>query len=120
MEIIFQKSRKFLGNVAKQSKNSLHEWTAFPGKLQTHIENAKTQINSFLSQLSIEKAKLVSKNNNLERDIKKRNKFIAAAKKKNKELEDEKHRLENSDLGAVKQNLNFMKVYYLVRINITY
>ena len=75
------------------------------------LENAKTQINSFLSQLTIEKQKLISKNENLERKIRKRSQTIELAKKKNAELESEKDRLENSDLGAIKQNQNFMRVY---------
>ena len=75
------------------------------------LENAKTQINSFLSQLTIEKQKLLSKNENLERKIRKRSQIIELAKKKNTELESEKDRLENSDLGAIKQNQNFMRVY---------
>lgn len=75
------------------------------------LENAKTQINSFLSQLTIEKQKLLSKNENLERKIRKRSQTIELAKKKNAELESEKDRLENSDLGAIKQNQNFMTVY---------
>jgi hypothetical protein len=75
------------------------------------LENAKTQINSFLSQLTIEKQKLLSKNENLERKIRKRSQIIELAKKKNAELESEKDRLENSDLGAIKQNQNFMRVY---------
>ena len=75
------------------------------------LENAKTQINSFLSQLTIEKHKLLSKNENLERKIRKRSQTIELAKKKNAELESEKDRLENSDLGAIKQNQNFMRVY---------
>lgn len=75
------------------------------------LENAKTQINSFLSQLTIEKQKLLSKNENLERKIRKRSQTIELAKKKNAELESEKDRLENSDLGAIKQNQNFMRVY---------
>tara|TARA_B110000858_G_C17805015_1_gene477486 strand:+ start:1098 stop:1559 length:462 start_codon:yes stop_codon:yes gene_type:complete len=75
------------------------------------LENAKTQINSFLSQLTIEKQKLISQNENLERKIRKRSQTIELAKKKNGKLESEKDRLENSDLGAIKQNQNFMRVY---------
>lgn len=75
------------------------------------LENAKTQINSFLSQLTIEKQKLLSKNENLERKIRKRSQTIELTKKKNARLESEKDRLENSDLGAIKQNQNFMRVY---------
>lgn len=75
------------------------------------LENAKTHINSFLSQLTIEKQKLLSKNENLERKIRKRSQTIELAKKKNAELESEKDRLENSDLGAIKQNQNFIRVY---------
>lgn len=75
------------------------------------LENAKTQINSFLSQLTIEKQKLLSKNENLERKIRKRSQTIELTKKKNARLESEKDRLENSDLGAIKQNQNFLRVY---------
>jgi len=75
------------------------------------LENAQTQINSFLSQLTIEKQKLISGNENLERKIRKRNQIIDLAKKKNTELESEQSRLVNSDLGAIKQNHNFIRVY---------
>jgi uncharacterized phage infection (PIP) family protein YhgE len=75
------------------------------------LENAQTQINSFLSQLTIEKQKLISGNENLERKIRKRNQIIDLAKKKNTELESEQSRLVNSDLGAIKQNHNFTRVY---------
>ena len=75
------------------------------------LENAKTSINSFLSNLTIEKEKLLSQNKNLERKIKKQNDFIEKSKERNKKLSSEKDRLINSDLGAIKQNINFQKVY---------
>jgi len=75
------------------------------------LENAKTSINSFLSILTISKEKLLSENKNLERKIKKQNEFIKKSKERNKELSSEKDRLINSDLGAIKQNINFQKVY---------
>ena len=75
------------------------------------LENAKTSINSFLSNLTISKEKLLSENKNLERKIKKQNEFIKKSKERNKELSSEKDRLINSDLGAIKQNINFQKVY---------
>lgn len=75
------------------------------------LENAKTKINGFLSNLTIEKQKLISENQKLERQIKKRNTIIKKAKERNEILEGEQGRLVNSDLGAIKQNINFQRVY---------
>ena len=82
------------------------------------LENAKTQINTVLNDMTFEQKKLTAKNDKLQRKIKERNNFIEQAKKKNILLKEESNRLENSDLGAIEQNENFAHKYKTQRLKL--
>jgi adenine-specific DNA methylase len=75
------------------------------------LEDAKDKVNSVLSNLGIEKSRLVGENKKMRKRIDKMNSTIEKAKTRNNRLEDESGRLANSDLGAIEQNQNTTGVY---------
>ena len=74
------------------------------------LENAKSRINGVLSQMEINKSVLENENTKLQNKIKETNAFIKQAKERNDLLKGEADRLSNSDLGAIEQNKNFIRV----------
>lgn len=80
------------------------------------LENSKTKLNSVFTELTIELKELESENRKLQKKINKMNTTIEKTKIRHEELEGEKDRLVNSDLGAVTQNENFKRVYKKLRI----
>jgi regulator of replication initiation timing len=82
------------------------------------LENAITKINATFNELMVEKHRLKRENRRLRKEILYKNNIIKKTKKKHKVLEGESTRLINSDRGAVKQNLNFARVFKNKRIKL--
>lgn len=82
------------------------------------LELAKEEINMVLTDLVMEKKRLIEDNAQLRKDIKQMNKIIKKTKKRNHSLEDESTRLDNSELGAVEQNDNIEERYKRHRLKL--
>ena len=82
------------------------------------LENAITKINAVFNELVVEKNTLKKENRRLRKEIVYKNNIIKKTKKKHKVLESESTRLINSDRGAVKQNLNFARVFKNKRLKL--
>ncbi len=85
---------------------------------KTLLENAKTQINAALTELTIERNRLEKHNRKLRKEISHKNNIIKRTKKKHHHLEDESTRLVNSDLGAIEQNQNTVRVFKNKRLKL--
>lgn len=82
------------------------------------LENAKTEINAILNDLTIERNTLIKDNSDIQKKIQKLNETIEKTKKRHEFLEGEKNALVNSDRGAIVQNKNFTRVFKEERIQL--
>ena len=82
------------------------------------LENAKTQINRILTNITAERNELIKRNTDLRRDIVNTNSLIKRTKKRHTSLENEMDRIGNSDLGAVEQNQNISNLFEKRRIKL--
>ena len=82
------------------------------------LEKAKMNINSILTELTAERNRMQKNNKRLRRQISRKNSVIKKAKKKHTVLESESSRLINSDLGAVKQNQNIIRIFKSKRVKL--
>lgn len=82
------------------------------------LENAITKINATFNELTVERNRLKRENRRLRKEILYKNNIIKRTKKRHSHLEDESTRLVNSDLGAVKQNHNSVRLFKNKRIKL--
>ena len=82
------------------------------------LENAITKINATFNELTVERNRLKRENRRLRKEILYKNNIIKRTKKRHSHLEDESTRLVNSDLGAIEQNHNSVRLFKNKRIKL--
>tara|TARA_B110000858_G_C17581008_1_gene371220 strand:- start:252 stop:698 length:447 start_codon:yes stop_codon:yes gene_type:complete len=82
------------------------------------LENAITKINATFNELTVERNRLKRENRRLRKEILYKNNIIKRTKKRHSHLEGESTRLINSDLGAIEQNHNSVRLFKNKRIKL--